>query len=1858
MDITKDPISLFDSWNHSNSVIEDFRNFFKEPIELPKISVQRRKSDFMAKKESRTIQPTLDERKKLKKVLKSSKKLVKYLFSHQHLCRYASLSFPHDYFTDKSLSFSKRFVFSIISQSFDVLSDTFMNVKNSTDMCLSKNKIALIDNTMNKKIKKHSLVINFSNRIRGVPLVIDDLACPSAFAASQNEVFIGHVGGLVRVISLDRTGKQITKFNLWKKVGSFPYSLCFALDHLFMITENKAYKIDVTTNTVSEIMDKPDQLVPPVVTDGKYFYSVRFFVHKGKLNIFSFNNEKFCLENRMILNGTILKRCLDIGTPFVTDGVRMSFASIAERNTFFIEFSLETGKVINEYDSGCSTIINAWCMRPFSNEFVCFTNSDISVFNESFSTPKWIVGSFIQDEPNNSIISVIYSLLCHNVPLYEYTNNDEIERLLKYFIDNEMINGVVICCLLLIQNRKKGGIDKSIEMIVDEYKKTSNIQLKHFFVYVFLECFHFLEKKKIYHSPNILSNFIEVSQSFEIIWNFIELIDFKTLCLSKYATDKLMTYVCHYIRPYPIESSTIIINCFKNYLPLLNTIEHFDDCVIPFNAIAHAIIQKIRSYAPSYNDPTELIESPLFTIWKYFLKLFKNTKVINPQWSRLSYLISGIVDHILFKIPPQNEKNKELIKMFYRTLYVFIGIILSFPCKRKDNIYNTIDDFKREFPLSLPGSPKELDDCIFRLISNSYDITTKKEFKESFFFLKKKLLFEVHDWKNAIEPILDVKNVSYVGIVRYIYTRNRSFLFGGTGNSLIALFIKSFNADKFKLSDEQEVIFSIYSDEFQKREKELLDIDHNSMQAFLDSFTFPAFMPPAVLKNYTINISKDIVIKSIESRMIYAKILDSITVLFPLFCNPKEMISFVEQLFSDETVLFTQTTEDKIFKILFLSLLCISNGAYANIKSSKVMIACLFSSASIKNMSIIMHNMYALDVNKYTNLDYFYDFILRSISKFLISSTKPFYKQTDSDCLQSVFITLQFLKQLANDPKSMLNSFLLQTPNEEYIPAIFAIFNNSFEVIRSQVNISFVYENKKEISGKVIVFEEGIIDVEISVGTDELFNINQCSNIICEPIVKIDFDKMDKSMTSFIFSLLMKEQQNEVYQVLKLACLHDFISVSANTSLFSPLYFKRFESTDWNILCKPNDYALEFFNTLSVERMNYPEFSFVSLKDSMIESSSNNGIIASFGSKRSFVTSPLHSESNFTLILNYESQKNHEHGMQISIFSYSKSFNIVMRSEPIQIRNRSKVALKIDYNASMRKCSISEHDKVFDEIVLSPASTMIYFTIDINVECLVRYSLTHDDQCTEARENPKDDLYKMHIARSNCVIPLSDSSFYYKIELISIAKKLVSCFSQMIYLSFVAGNGAKLIPKASLHLLYSHKSLINLIKSPFTEKQRIMFDITKSTNITTTELIHHIRQSSRDFFSYGFAYYNYSALVLPKNNTITVRDCTIISGEDLFAIDNEMMEITTQKTTAIIPNHPSDGTFLRCLVAFICYIILMARNEDYDYSLCLEVINEYEGLIPAIKPKLNDLRNLIALIAPEIPKPHEFPAFNESSFLVHMSLVNKYPDIFLCSYIINKLCKPRETKQKNPFLNSKKRIFIEVLEGTIIINGEKKLLKGQYDICDAGFSVEYEEGALVKACELPDLQKIQKELMRWDIRNSFFFLSGFPTAESLTYESFMMHPLSTVYSYETAQLVNTITRRIPLDLLFKEGIGEVEKKIFEIDECIKENTQQLLFSHSIINKEDDESIKWMKSFINQAPISVILQLVSYLFGDRLLTEHRDDLFYVWVTDELHNDTYVVRDERILVIGHFDSKELFIRTLLKQIQDFMETLEIE
>ncbi|EAY14834.1 hypothetical protein TVAG_411000 [Trichomonas vaginalis G3] len=1871
------------------------------------------------------------------------KKLIRLIGTNPDYCRYVIETYSFKKFSI-SQGFSPQDIIgiAILSKNINLLSEAILNSAKPANLRINRKHTDAISSLIKEEIKDSSLFIDFSSRTSGIPFVNEEVVCATAFAASQSEVFIGQNSGVIKVLSISQYGKPIVKYNLWRNVGDQPYSLCYVHDYLYLITEKQAFQISVASNRVIEIPNKPDTLIPPVCTDGHYFYSVRILVRKGKLGVFSFNNGQFISERKLILRGTISDLYQELRIPFISDGMRITFATPRAKSTHFIEFSLESGNLIRDYTTNCPTIINSWCIRPYKLEHVALTNTDVSFFRSFIQTPRWL---FTVPFPSNQIsldpYTVISSALYHGAHLFYDEKCSNISELLNFFNERQFIEGIYMCGLLLLDNAPQRNIDQPVEVFVRIYYHTDDPVLKHFCVYLFLYCYSYINNTQMYQEMNILNDYIEKNSQLDFIWFFPNLLDFKCMRLSKYAIDKLIPYVSSNVRQFPQESIFFMSNCCENYIDKLIDADNFENALIPFKAICRSILERINYYLPSIKDPSEFVQSQHFQLWKYILKL---TYKLQDHWPRFALDLLEFYQNLLIKYPEENSQNSQLFIMLNRSLYLLIGIVLSAPYQSGRHFFRDLETFYQKNPHPLHRVSSVLDTYLFKLLSESYDITSEKMFCKLFFEIRHRFLFHIYPSKSILKHIQDVESLSSFGLMRYILTKNRNDLCPMSDVSTLSVVMKNFEKSSFKLTEQQQVVFSMYAVQFSKRYEDFIKIGKDVVEHFINSFSFPFFFPPDVLKTLKLsikvedfeNMNDDLIIKFFNSLLAVFPQLNDINIFVKRFLkkaiNPAKFTN--------------QSNEQVSFKATLLMLLAVKSGATIDMKKHTMSFLNCLVGSSPRIITVMMRIIIALDRGGCQNLQDLYEFLFTIVSQYITDNKSIFVGQAELyQPLQSCFIIISHLRDLFNTKTSSLYKYLesiIRKNNISLRPAVFAILNNSLETIRSGVIIRFNDRTEIYHEGKILSRKLNSFDIEVQ-GRKETYSLLDCSKLWCEPIIKVDLKLInDFSLYYALFANSEKEISDTV-EVFKLASLYCFLQVPTFINYCSKDFFINNSIDDIKIeRIKPEERFQDFYYSLMINSQNCSQFEFVShdntVEDVPISILTKNFVNDSFVDKRkvfsgmmttmdegnSFLSNPLHPNTKFTVtFLIYPSLGTRQQPtMCIKLCAYSKTMDCLLESPRVTVINvddNKPMKFEVIYDPESKMYQFMTDGNEQESGAISPSCHLMFLSVDLHPMMVVEYSLNCDQKIYFANKTVPLSNYKMRVSEVNVEVPITDSCIFNKAELTIQANYISRCFKQMIYLEIMKQRKMNLPAKILLNFFASLNSTesglpLSLDKIQLFEtwlcNEKCLFNSLKNMTCKVSDLIQVVSQKFDSLSDSGFNPEGSTALVVPPGVFLTVMNSYVITGSSYYEVGLTTKTITTKTLTTFIPVYLCNSDFSFVFAQMHYIICLMLRDNNYDFSELLEMINKYSQKLQPFTQLFDSYKRLIELICPPIPAKNIFPEIHKymPAFLLHESLVHKHPLEFLVPALVLTTYIPSQTKEIVPKFHHSSMIFIRSHgKVTITVESSQKTISlndGEYLTLNSSFKANYENSDCYLAItELPNINEMTNEIQKWMPHHSHCLFASFPN--HISKDDYRYNPLSSKFSFDTADFLFNVTRMVGDETLHQLTLHMIDmsypklEELADINKCriIADSSKnsplrvkvintisgsaktqidpdQLRLSYAIklfdnketaylinvlfpiikCNKKKSHSLQWLKSFMKGSSPHVIFMLLDYITGIFGPLSIAEKPIFVWISQD-PNLIDVHRDERILILGKFEKKEDLKAKLLYNLQEYSDSL---
>lgn len=1390
--------------------------------------------------------PTEDESRNISTYVKKGKKsMFQYLASHPDLCRVAVKQIPWSHFKSNK---RKNFYYQLLqiafyADSLDLYKLTIVDTNSPPTKNSRKNHAVPLLQFIENTGRIPGLYIDPNYNSASFEHTLDYIPTATAFAASPTELFVGKEGGFIRTISLNSTSKIYPHYCLFRpSVSNEAYSLAWIKGYLWILTNSTIYQVNTLISKVwTFVNNKPKDLVPPMCTDGHFFYCLRVKNRTPEIHIFSFNGTDFIHERHIKLNYQIALQ-VEHKVIFATDGGLMTFLIPKGKESVFRIFSLATGKWL--YDRAADSTISqtiCWCTRPFSNENVIITPKNILFYSKQLQIPRWLLGlPWPKSNSSNAIVNALELACFHGVNFFKTGPYDEIGPLLNHFISTNNEVGFRLVSMILLRSQIE-NIKPILQIIVDYYQRCdSNPIMQRFLCFIFLACSN---ESTASVKPNIFSMYLEKDNTdLDFVFLYPKGFNFKYPSLSEAAVKKLIVYVAERWNDFPIEASYIILNFLEDYCTVMMRKDMHDSILEPISAIFRVISKSVSLIFKNKMNAEMFCKSPQFTAWGFLLKIImKNSN----SWPRYAHILVKMLKLGFASQETEQENCQQIKDMMNKTLYLLLEILLRSPLKLYEVEYESIEDFyhHHSHPMNMQYNP--IDNSILNTLNKAYDISTPDEYAEYFFKVRRSIVFDYACDPRVINE-LKLKSLSAKGLLEYLsYNKEKALdkkiLFPIQDPNLLHWFFAEFSKVYNHLTIEQNIILSLFFIKFHKKlnkysSKNILDKETWDLKSH---FLFPFMFSPILLNQMDVHIPSHS-IKSLDSDILEFS-FDTIVSVFEKVDKKDHFLKPILKYLPPSTDkpnyshFASIETEPKRFKSIFLWLIAAKCGYdidYANYSEAfKIYIW----SGSPRIVEAAMRGVVIAETQKNTNLTGFFDFIISLIKNYIYRLRNFFLLQFDpSDSIISLFIIIEYLKVMFNSKASFFRNYLENVAKKckpSKAVAIFAILNNYLETVRKGVKIHFYSDNLIEVDGIVNDYYGNVVCVD---GVQ--YDLSSCTKIWCKCSEKVD---LSKNVNLKVYSNLFKnteyiEGKEDYLNVFKYASMITFLKHKKFYKLLSRHIKHNFTQLPVYHSFEPEMVFAEFFLFLSYKTRltEFSKFSFVNINEQKIENpvspviqnfllsckapnnplqsttntnEDNNsenidvlndnendieGMLMTMEEEGKFVSSPIHHlcQMKITFFLYPSEPHKQKPSLSITVYGISRTSSLILKSDPINVSSSASdsVVVEILFNPSSSTFSTYIDKELESETAISPSINCLFMTIHLLPSSLINYKVSYDKDIKEIDEFPKcfnlkkSNVQLMSVADSLDSLPLSESSIYNEFCFKEASSYLVNCFSQLI----------------------------------------------------------------------------------------------------------------------------------------------------------------------------------------------------------------------------------------------------------------------------------------------------------------------------------------------------------------------------------------------------------------------------------------------------------------------------------------------
>ncbi|KAK8871237.1 hypothetical protein M9Y10_009151 [Tritrichomonas musculus] len=1080
----------------------------------------------------------------------------------------------------------------------------------------------------------------------------------------------------------------------------------------------------------------------------------------------------------------------------------------------FYTFSLINGKLLKKFSKKYDSIIDAWYFNPFKITHFTLTRSSLRFVTGIASIPRWIEGFSVpivdkktcQQVPEAFEIAVFEGSTFFTVgdlSAYQTAFNQLFEfgnvHLLKAFVN------------LFISYSP--DVDDAIETLNNGYAKAVKLGISRLLFFTFLAVIQ--KARKDFDENNYASQFIEGNKNFEAIFIFPSLFTYKKLHLTNKAKNKVFLYSLEKENEFPNESLIIAKNFCNKFA--LNFMKEEDFAIIKESV--EKVFYRVSQYIDVINTGKMQADSfkntATFHCWAFFVNEITRHKSI---WI---YYADSFLNILNFSL---SKSASDLSFQMNMSLILYLEILTSLPHQNQEGYFQDLDEFYASFENPLNGVDKELDSQLFELLNYAFNLT-KKKFAECLFKCRQYIKFE-KDSKRKVQDYIEK-----VGLLDYLIVENTKILLPIKTTKFSTEFFQLFSKNSNKLTKQQLIIFSFYSSQLgdlvfsiskenlplikdfslffdiskitkkivQKHKvtfpiTELLNVDGNSLESKYDvliqlkDHISDKYMIFDKMKEETYDESKNINYLKLSQVSNQAHN----HTLWVLFCLALQTNYLISAKKSSSSPYFQKNDDSSHHGNTNDKRKSTREKSQHNIMSNKKQehdfnveeyldifrshIIC--GSPSIIRMIMRCITFANEIINKENSkMNPIFTFLLSLLIQYISEKKNPFILQSQpASTLESVFIIIQYMKEMFNEVNGQFRSFFLEkvkkVKNQEKAIPIFAILNNSIEVIRPNVEIHLMSESLEEIVGTVISHSQleakatihkcksklsnNYVDVEV--------NLSKCSNIWCSCPTTVKLDDIEdlKPFVHLFFNVPIKSDKNDPSESyfansFKFASLWEFIYTTdfydwLNEEQINKIihHQKSFPSAFY-----PELYLFDFSYYMSLRWMKFSPFSFVDVANSrnnisrspvvnnlvLKQKFNDAGMMTTLFDSSTLVSPPIHPMNEMKIFIYLHPKekqvimfnKRKVHDIQLNVFGLALPFNCVLQSHDFNFDafpDETK-EIVIEFCPKIIAFKVYENGKLIKKTLGSPSIAMYFMTINLESNNVIEYRVEYTTKRTD-----------------------------------------------------------------------------------------------------------------------------------------------------------------------------------------------------------------------------------------------------------------------------------------------------------------------------------------------------------------------------------------------------------------------------------------------------------------------------------------------------------------------------------------------
>ncbi|OHT15639.1 hypothetical protein TRFO_14010 [Tritrichomonas foetus] len=638
-----------------------------------------------------------------------------------------------------------------------------------------------------------------------------------------------------------------------------------------------------------------------------------------------------------------------------------------------------------------------------------------------------------------------------------------------------------------------------------------------------------------------LFNFETIPLSDNAIYNLVNYILSKHEEFPYESTMILSSY-CHkyckeiFTRPkdgFPVIKSTVTL-IFKYVAGSLKKIQRKK---LTENDFCSSIIFKLWGFFLSiiaHSQPTWIYYAPDFLELLKFS--FKTHKILNNSNTSHTHFVqnkgrNNTQNNVQNSVKNKSVSDSKLMRMMNHSFVLYLEIFTWLPYGKANKYFKDIDDIYLRFQHPLNEVNRTLDEQLVNILNSVYNIPDENTYFEYLCKLRQKIMFMKKPKENINDYIIST------GILEFLVVEDIKLIFPLKNTEILHTFYRLLKKNLKKMIPQHKIILSLYSDKLvsllnlnfisknhhknlrknqnqQNQQDESEISDHNDEEIEkkmrLLSLIDPLLLSIDLIKKYDIKLSVERLINSsgtvLEKNLpklfdLYSFISDLDTILDKLMeisLKPNGKINYMEL-----SNLQNHETYYSLWVIFYLFIKGIKSSPintkkefknkliknYANIfKIFKAHLTCGSNDIIQMIMKCIVYLENSFQTDSKDGIDKYllemFDFLYNILFEYISERKNPFILQSlPSEALASTFTIIQFMKEMFNSSSGHFRTYLIkkasETQKQEDAIPIFAILNNSLEVMRPGVEINFTNESLEQITGTVLFYDQKEATVKI-----------------------------------------------------------------------------------------------------------------------------------------------------------------------------------------------------------------------------------------------------------------------------------------------------------------------------------------------------------------------------------------------------------------------------------------------------------------------------------------------------------------------------------------------------------------------------------------------------------------------------------------------------------------------------------------------------------------------------------------------------------------------------------------------------------